>query len=138
MRLRFQARHRLTHALQFQAVQRRGVRRSAGAVHLAVLPNNRPHWRLGLSIGKRAGPAVTRNRLKRLVREAFRLSQGQHPLRPSTTGQKLGFDVVVALRADPGLPLEVLRGTMLDLMGSAAREWERRLAGRRGSEGGQP
>ncbi|MFH0982519.1 MAG: ribonuclease P protein component [Planctomycetota bacterium] len=45
--------------------------------------------RLGLSVGKRVGPAVKRNRIKRLIREAFRRLQHDLPA---------GVDVLVIPR----------------------------------------
>lgn len=39
-------------------------------------PNAKPHARLGLIVGKRvAKSAVVRNRIKRVIRESFRLNQ---------------------------------------------------------------
>ena len=49
--------------------------------------------RLGLSVGSKVGPAVRRNRLKRLLREAFRLHRGRIAE---------GLDLVVHPR--PGCP----------------------------------
>jgi ribonuclease P protein component len=36
------------------------------------MPNALGHCRLGLTVTRKAGPSVTRNRIKRALREAFR------------------------------------------------------------------
>ena len=46
---------------------------------LYVAQNNSGCRRLGISVGKNCGTAVMRNRLKRLLREAFRQSQDLLP-----------------------------------------------------------
>jgi ribonuclease P protein component len=40
--------------------------------NLAAAPNQRSHHRLGLTVGRRVGGAVQRNRAKRVLRDAFR------------------------------------------------------------------
>ena len=57
----------------------RAARRLRGRLFLYQwTPNGLSHWRLGVTVTRRvARRAVERNRLKRLVREAFRLSRPQ-------------------------------------------------------------
>lgn len=50
--------------------------------------NGMPFSRIGVSIGRAQGNAVLRNRIKRLVREAFRLKQRELPC---------GFDILVTM-----------------------------------------
>lgn len=88
-------RNRLSRSKDFDAVYRRG--RSASSRYLVL------HWfaredvgegepRLGLAVPRSVGSAVTRNRVKRLLREAWR------ELLPTVPG---GNDYVLAAR--PGL-----------------------------------
>ncbi len=64
--------HRLRHAADFQRVrdQRRSWRHPL--LVLFVAPNDGQATRLGISVGRRVGNAVVRNRVKRRVREAVR------------------------------------------------------------------
>lgn len=78
-RNRFPRSTRLTLNREFDAVFQ--ARDSAAGTRLILygLRNGRGHGRLGLSVGRRYGSAVRRNRFKRLCREAFRLTQERQP-----------------------------------------------------------
>ncbi len=85
----------LTKGWQYQHVYRRGRRIRADGFTLIYTPNMIDRNRLGISVsGMKL--AVKRNRIKRLIREFYRL----HPLFPSAIAgageMRSGFDLVVA------------------------------------------
>jgi len=85
----FRARHRLSRDRDYQRVYDARVRTGRGPLLVFARPNDLPWSRLGLSVGRRVGKAVARNRIKRRLREAFRL------LRPHCPA---GYDLVVHVR----------------------------------------
>ena len=79
-RLRFGPQLRLRSKLQFDAIYSGGRRIDDRFFGLRVKPNGLTHPRVGLAVAvKTAGNAVARNRLRRLVREEFRLAQHDLP-----------------------------------------------------------
>jgi len=88
-RFRFGAELRLRSKLQFDAIYAGGRRIDDRFFALRVKPNGLTHPRVGLAVAvKTAGSAVARNRLRRLVRESFRLEQHSLP----------AVDIVVAAK----------------------------------------
>ena len=78
-RLFFSKSMRLVKNEQFRAVLAQKRRFSDDLLILYIAENGLDHCRLGISVGKTLGSAVVRNRVKRLLREAFRQNQGQLP-----------------------------------------------------------
>ena len=106
---------------QFRAVLSRRLSVRDEILILYARENDLNYPRLGISIGKSCPTAVARNRLKRLLREAFR--QNKHLIPP-------GFDYVVSMshqwlrrinnreaarRAVKALKFEQIRGSFLNL-----------------------
>jgi len=78
-RLTFPKKRRLVSNVQFKAVLDHGRRAGNSVLTLYAAENDCGYPRLGISVGKSSGHAVARNRLKRLLREAFRQNQDRIP-----------------------------------------------------------
>lgn len=84
----FPKKKRLVSNRQFKDVLARKLRVSDDLLTLYIAENDCGYARLGVSIAKSSGGAVVRNRLKRLIREAFRQNQDRIPA---------GFDYLIMI-----------------------------------------
>ncbi len=114
---RFTRSMRLSTSHDFDAVFRDGLRRSRGPLVVFMRPNPFAQHRLGLSVGRRVGGAVVRNRVKRRVREAFRT------LRPSLPH---AYDIVVKVRPHEPLSAADYESHLRACAEALAKEWARR------------
>ena len=62
----------LTKTEQYDSVYKRGGNWANKELVIRVLPNNLEISRFGITVSKRVGKAVVRNRIKRLIRETIR------------------------------------------------------------------
>lgn len=75
MSARFTKQSRLLKKFQFLRVVRYGKRHVGNFLFIESIQNRSKHARLGITVSKKYGKAVDRNRFKRLIRETFRLSE---------------------------------------------------------------
>ena len=109
----FRPREHLRRPEDFRKVYER--RRSASDDWLLVYgrENGLAFARLGLSVSRKMGKAVFRNRLRRLYREAFRLTRAELPT---------GIDLVLIPRSPEEPSLEQLKQSLPELAWRVARK----------------
>ena len=102
-RHRLSKQQRLRSPLEFARVYE--LQQRASDEHLLVFAaaNDLGVTRFGLSVSRKHGNAVARARLKRLLREAFRLSQHELPQ---------GFDLILIPRQNSGAGLDDYRRSL--------------------------
>ncbi len=82
---------RLTRTDQYSRVFKQGISKSDRYLVLKAMPNQLVSSRYGISVSKRVGNAVVRNKVKRLLREILR-----------TTFLKSGWDIILIARNPAG------------------------------------
>ena len=102
--------HRVRRRADFQRAYDSGRKIVRKAFVVFVMPNGLPESRLGVTATRKTGNAVTRNRARRKVREAFRKHHEQWPA---------GHDYVVVVR--PALLKTPAATLEAELLGALAR-----------------
>lgn len=107
--------HRLHRREDFAAVYDAKVRESRGPLTVYARPNGLPNLRMGISTSRKVGIAARRNRIRRLLRESFRLMQHELPA---------SYDLLVIVRAHEPLELVGYRELMASIIGKLHQRWK--------------
>ncbi|MES2746224.1 MAG: ribonuclease P protein component [Bdellovibrionota bacterium] len=110
--LRFPKRFRLRRRPEFTRTMDNGQKIVTQALVMIAVPSHGPTSRIGFIVSKKVGGSVTRNRVRRRLRELFR----QLPARP------VGMDIVVIARHHAvSMDFETLRQAMTYAMGKSVK-----------------
>lgn len=113
---RFPAKYRIRRQADFNRVYRSRKYAADETLVLNACVNGLPYSRLGLSVSRKVGNAVVRNRWKRLLREAFRLCRDSLPT---------GIDYVLRPRRGAEPRFEAIARSLPSLARRAAATMQR-------------
>jgi ribonuclease P protein component len=113
-KLRYPKAARLGGKVAFAAVYDAKMKSTGGPLVFFSRPNGLAISRIGLSVSRKVGTAPHRNRIKRRLREAFRLSR---PALPS------GFDLVIVVRPHKPLRVGEYQTRLATALSRAVKSW---------------
>ncbi|NLE46895.1 MAG: ribonuclease P protein component [Sandaracinaceae bacterium] len=124
---RFSRDDRLRSRVDYRHAQRSRLRVHTRSFLIILSPRDDERKRLGVTITRKVGNAVRRNRIRRCIREAFRLHRELFPA---------GFDYVFIVKKDAAIQGT---GDVLDeLRGAKEKLWRRASEARRGAPSPPP
>lgn len=115
-------RYRFTHAQRlhgkaaFATVYQQGQRCYCGPLVVVGCPNDVGFCRLGLSVSRKVGDSVRRHKIKRMLREAFRLCQHDWPA---------GYDLIIIVRKHDPHTLAEYQKLLFNGIRSLHKRWEK-------------
>ena len=109
----FSKKFRLRSQSDFDAVFQNEVFAADNVLVIQAKENGLDYSRLGLSIGRKVGNAVQRNRWKRVIREVFRKQRSQLPV---------GIDLVVRPRKGAVCDFAAVERSLIRLVKKLARK----------------
>lgn len=117
----FGAQQRLRKAAEFDRVYAGKIRAADDRLLIFALRNELGHSRVGLSVSRKHGGSVRRQRIKRLLREAYRLAQHELPR---------GLDLILIPRPGSGGTMESYQESLRRLV----RKLDRKLPANPGTD----
>ena len=103
----------------FATIHAAKVRSESGPLLVYAIPNDQDHLRIGISVGRRVGNAVVRNRVKRRIRDAFRTHRSEWPA---------GYDLLVVVRPHEPNTVLAYANDLGRAIGRLEKSWRRRRA----------
>ena len=115
---RFSKSQHLRSQADFKHVYDLKCKAADGVLLIFAAVNQMSATRIGLSVSKKHGGAVVRNRLKRLLREAFRLSQHELPV---------GLDLIAIPLAKDRATLDAYRESLVRIVRRLVRRFDQNV-----------
>ncbi|WP_207719472.1 MULTISPECIES: ribonuclease P protein component [unclassified Clostridium] len=103
--------YRLKKNAEFRVVYRKGKSFSNNLLVLYIYKNKKDFNRLGIVVSKKVGKSVIRNRIKRLIKESFRLN---------CCDLKTGYDLIfIARNASNDKKFKYINNSVINLLKKA-------------------